>query len=109
MKLQEEFSLESILSIVTGINCTNDFYEVYELIWFMFEDEFINDSGLLQKEEIARRHILNIHPELRSISYNRIDNIDDWINKQKDLFGDTLPISIIGEPIIIFEKQPILK
>ena len=109
MKLQEEFSLESILTIVTGINCTNDFYEVYELYWFMFENEFINDAGLLALKDKARSHILNIHPELKNVSYSKENDLDTWIFEQKSIFGDTLPISLIGEPIYKFEKQPVLK
>ena len=47
---QEDFDLETILSVLTGINCTDDFFKVYELYWYLFEidgvlygrDEFLN-------------------------------------------------------------------
>jgi hypothetical protein len=107
--LQEEFSLESILSVITGIRCTNDLSELYELYSYMFEDDFIDESRLLQLRNSARKHILNIHPELNSIIFDINSNLDEWIFKQKELFGDSLPISLIGEPIIIFKKQPILR
>ena len=106
MQLQEEFSLESVLSIITGINCTNDFNEVYELFWFMFEDPFINTLGIVELRNSARNHILNIHPELRGVKYDKNMNFEKWINEQKELFGDSLVISVIGEPIINLEKQP---
>ena len=109
MQIQEEFSLEAVLSVISGINYTNDFNEVFELYWFMFEDPFINMSGICNLKDTATRHILTIHPELKSVIYNRNMNIDEWLDKQRQLFGNSLLISIVGEPIIELNKQPILK
>lgn len=105
MQFQEEFSLESVLSVLTGINCTKDFNEVFELFGFIFEDPFINTIGIGELKDSACNHILNIHPELRGVKYDKSMNFDSWLNEQKKLYGDTLTISIIGEPIIILEKQ----
>ncbi len=106
MQLQEEFSLESVLSVITGINCTKDFNEVFELFWFMFEDPLINTIGIFELKNTASRHILNIHPELRGVRYDKSMNFETWLNKQKDMFGNSLLISVIGEPIVELEKQP---
>ena len=108
MQLQEDFSLEAVLSIITGINCTNDFGEVFELFWFMFEDPLINTTGIMELKDAAKRHILNIHPELKTVVYNNKLSLNEWLEKQKELYGSYLTISVIGEPIVVLEKQPIV-
>ncbi len=103
--MQEDFELESILSILTGINCTDNFINVYELFWFIFEDNSINAMGISALKETAKKHILSIHPELKTIKYNSNINLDSWIEDQKNLFGNELTISIIGEPIISLKRK----
>ena len=102
---QREFDLESILSVLTGINCTNDFYKVFELYWFMFEDDLINISGIQSLNSIAKNHILRIHPELKNIKFNNEMNLDLWLTNIKNIYGNTMTISIIGEPIVTLNKK----
>ena len=109
MQIQEEFSLESILSIITGRKFVNDFNEIYELYWFMFEDPFINATGICYLKDKASKHILNIHPELKNVSFKNGTDVNKWLDEQRQKFGNTLLISIVGEPIIVTEKQPMLR
>ncbi len=109
MQLQEDFSLEAILSVILGINCTQDLGEIYDLYCFMFEDEAITEVKLKQLRGRAKNHILNIHPNLRSIYYSGMIDLNEWLETQKEILGDRLPISIIGEPIYVPKKQPILR
>ena len=104
--MQYDFDLAAVLSVTTGINCTNDFGEVFDLFCYIFEDDLLSPLALCQLKEAARRHILNIHPELKNVNYNPNVNIDEWVNKQKETFGNEIAISVIGEPIVKFEKQP---
>ena len=103
--MQEDFDLETILSIITGINCTNDFFNVYELFWFIFEDPMIDSEKIVSLREIAKNHLLKIHPMLRRVKYDKNIPIDEWIRRQKILFGNSLTVSIIGEPVIRLEKK----
>jgi len=107
METQKEFRLESILSVITGYVFTNSIDEVLELFWFMYDDPFIDTTGIYFLRKEAKKHILNIHPELKSVKLNKKDNKLEWINNQIELFGDTLQISKIGKPLDN-TKQPTL-
>jgi len=102
--MQKEFSLEAILSITTGISCTADFDKVYELVWFVYNDSLINSLGLGIIKDELKEHLLNIHPELRDISYSKksLKNksyLTNWLEKQKETFGEILPVSRLGESL----------
>lgn len=112
--MQEDFDLESVLTVVTGVNCTNDFEKVIDLFSFIFEDPLISMDKIIFLKNTAKNHILKIHPELKNISFDKdiIFNNGDkgiifnkWINAQKVRFGDTVTVSVIGEPIIRLEKR----
>ena len=103
--MQDEFELETILSIVTGINCTDDFSKVYDLFSFMFEEPLISPTSVVFLKDTAVRHILAIHPELNNIVFDNSKDFNSWINEQKVKFGETLTISVVGEPIISFNKK----
>ena len=103
--MQEDFKLETILSVVTNVNCADDFYDIYELLWFIFENPVIDDKEVLKLKQIARNHILKIHPELKSIKFNENDSINSWVLKQKCIYGDELTISVFGEPIVKLTKK----
>ncbi len=105
---QEDFDLETVLSILTGINCTDDFTSVYELYWYMFEDQTINDIGIIRLHDIAKNHILRIHPELKSVKYDKTKDLNEWINDQKAKFGNEITMCIIGEHLITLNKKPIV-
>ena len=106
--MQDDFELETVLSVTTGINLTDDFSKVFDLFCFMFEDDLLNVTALISLRETAKKHILNIHPELRRVSYNQNVNLEKWIANQKEMFGDSITISILNEPVISLKKQPLV-
>lgn len=103
--MQDDFDLAAVLSITTGINCTDSYSKIYELFCFMFEDDLLNPLSIGYLKDVARKHILRIHPELKRAIYDPNIDIYDWINKQKILYGDKITISVIGENIVKLEKQ----
>lgn len=107
MAQQEDFDLETILSVITGINCTDDFFKVYELYWYLFEDQTITYDGIVKLHDIAKNHILKIHPELKRIRFDESMDLDDWIKIQKAKFGSVLTMCIVGERLIILNRRPI--
>ena len=98
--MQEDFELETVLSLTTGYNFTNDFGKVFDLVQFMFEDPFIDTLGLNILKDIAVKHIYYLYPELQNVSYNPNMDIDSFIDEQKSIYGDELTISVIGEKVI---------
>lgn len=107
--MQKEFKLETILSLITNKSFVDDFNEVFELVWFIYNDKNINTCGICVLREEMKEHLLNIHPEL-----NEIDDIpvfkfslDGWMKQQKLKYGESLPICRIGEKLKTTEKQKI--
>ena len=108
--MQKDFSLETILTITTGISFTDCFDDIYELSFFVYDDPYISPLGLSFIKYDLRNHLLTIHPELNGVvpSYASIKNykaLDSWINKQKSIFGDTLPVSKLGQPLSANKKK----
>ena len=103
--MQDDFELEAVLSVITGINCTDDFYKVYELFCFLFEDSLLNPKSIGLLKDTATRHILSIHPELSNVVFDNSKDIYSWVNEQKVKFGEKITISVVGEPIIVFNKK----
>ena len=103
--MQEDFELETVLSITTGINFANDYGDVLDLYSFILEDDFISEENLLMLHDTVKRHILAIHPELNYVRFNPNIDIDKWLSVQKSIFGQTLTISVLGEKVVKLEKQ----
>ena len=108
MAQQEDFDLETILSVITGINCTDDFFKVYELYWYLFEDQSITYDGIVKLHDIAKNHILKIHPELKSVKYDTSMDLKNWIKIQKVRFGEELTMCVVGERLIMLNKRPMV-
>lgn len=98
--MQEYFDLETILSVTTGINLTDDFNKIFDLYKFVYNDPYITTTclGGLRRNLII--HLLTIHPELRKNFPNlNKERINDWLIEQKLELGSRLPISRIGEEL----------
>ena len=110
--MQRNFKLETILTVTTGINFTDNFSDVFEMANFVYNTNLIGTINLQGMRKHICGHILNIHPELKEIRLNFSSNeIDSWINLQKEKYGDVLPISRYGEPLkkdnnLIKSKRP---
>ena len=105
--MQENFELESILSITTGINCCNDgeFTKVFELAWFVYDDPFISTMGLCSIVPELKEHLFCIHPELREVKFDKKVSFDKWITNQKEKFGEFLPVSQLGEKLVESKRR----
>lgn len=92
--MQEDFDLETILTITTGINLTDDFNKVFELAWFVFDDPYINVSGIYFLQDSLKEYILHIYPELADITEVPKFKYSQkyWLEEQKIKFGKVLPI-----------------
>lgn len=101
--MQKNFSLETILSIITGFIFTN-YKDVYDLYGFIMEKEDFDDKYFIENYNKVRNHIVNLYPNLSNISLDATRNLNEWLNEQKALFGDTLTISVIGEKVIKLKK-----
>ena len=103
--MQEEFDLESVLTVVTGINFTDDFNKVFDLYSFIFEDPLISTSDIIKLKDIAKKHLLKIHPWLTTLNYNGLTSTNNWLQMTKTIYGDDVLVSIIGEPVIDLDKN----
>lgn len=103
--MQDDFDLATVLSVTTGINCTDNFGNVFDLFCFMFEDDLLSPNAIGFLKDVARNHIFRIYPELKRVKYNPNENLDEWIKKQKLIYGDKITISVIGENVVKLEKQ----
>ena len=60
--MQKEFKIETILSLITNKSFVDDFNEVFELVWFMYNDPNITTCGICILRDKIKEHLLNIHP-----------------------------------------------
>lgn len=110
--MNKDFDLAVILTVTTGINLTDNFDDVYEMSYFIYNSNLIGSVNLQGMRSHMKKHILSIHPELKDIRLNFSTNeIDNWISIQKAKFGNTLPICRYGESldkndILIKSKKP---
>lgn len=107
--MQKDFSLESILSVTTGVTCTNNYDDIFELAYFVFDDETINYWALDKVSDYFRDHLLRIHPDLKDVKPPKKKKMDDndykfilgaWLDNQKIMFGENLPVSRFGRKLV---------
>lgn len=67
--MARKFKIETVLSAISGINITSDFKEVFELYWYVFDDNTINDSGLVMLRQTLFEHLGNQYEELYKARY----------------------------------------
>lgn len=97
----KEFKLGTILSVTTGYNLTkkNMFGDVHELFWHVYNDDLINDTGILMCRDEMKNHLLTIHPELKEVKYKKGTDTERFVLKQEKKFGKVLPITRLGEDL----------
>lgn len=107
--MTKDFKLETILTVTTGINFTDRFNDVFELAYFIFDDNYITLTGLRALKDKMSIHIFNIHPEIKNLGYVPYSKFlrQRWIEDAKDKLGSTLEISRYGEPLNTFQKKKI--
>ena len=70
----ECFELGTILSVTTGYNCVDNFDKVWELIWFVCDDDMIGPIGLGTVKDKIKEHLLTLYPELKSVEFQKGKN-----------------------------------
>ncbi len=101
--MQEEFDLETILSVIARYNITHDYNNILKLYSFMFENPDLSINEFLKKYEIGRKHILSLYPELNDIDFD-YHYLDSYVKKQRQKFGDKLLITTIKGKEFILKK-----
>lgn len=104
--MKKDFKLETILTITTGINLVDSFNDVFQLVFYIFDDQYINTSALLYLKNQIKEHILKIHPELEKINYVPVSLFarENWLLMLKREYGEYLPISKIGKELNSISK-----
>ena len=96
--MQRNFELETILSVTTGINHTDDFGKVYDLASYVFSDDTLSPLAIGILKDDLRNHLLTIHPELKDVRCTCRNRLA-WVEKQKINFGSELAVSKLGMPL----------
>ncbi len=92
------FKLEIILSVLTGVNLTDDFNEVIDFYKFVFMDELISTMSMPILKRSICNHILELYPELSKVKCDT-KKINKWLDKQKEKYGDEILICIVGQTL----------
>lgn len=95
----ENFELGAILSIITDFKVIDDSDKMFELAWFVCNDNLIGTIGLMHIQNKLKEHLLTIHPELKEIKYKYGENVDEFILRQEEKFGHMLPVTRLGEKL----------
>ena len=92
----KNFDIRTLLTLTTGYSFVDNFSKVFELVWFIYDDNMINMTGLGVVKDNVKKHLLNIHPELKDVKYQKSRDINEFISEQTQKFGSTLPVTKIG-------------
>lgn len=94
--ITKDFELGAILTMTTGYSCIDDFSKVFELVWFVCDDNMINTIGLGVVKDDVKNHLLTIHPELKNVRYKKGEDIQEFLFEQEEKFGNILPVTKLG-------------
>ena len=81
---KKEFDLEVILTIINGVNYTDDFKKVFDLASFVYQNNCINLAGQTILAEDLKQHLLNcLEKELNRKGFYLEDNmtVEDWLKR----------------------------
>ena len=95
----KNFELGTILTMITGYSCVDDFNKVWNLVWYVCDNNKIGPIGIGMVKDEVKSHLLTIHPELKSISYQKGKKIDEFVSQQVEKFGSVLPVTKLGVEI----------
>lgn len=94
-KNQRYFDLGAILNITTGRLFTN-MDDIYEILNFLTQENLYTHQ-LTRVADEAESYILTLYPELKGVGKDvKINNFDEakaFVDEQKKIFGDKLPLS----------------
>lgn len=96
MSKVKKFELGTILTMITGYSCVDDFNKVWKLVWFVCNDNMIGPMGLGMVKDEVKSHLLAIHPELKNVKYQKDKDIHEFVSQQEEKFGSVLPVTKLG-------------
>lgn len=96
MSRVKKFELGAVLTMITGYSCVDDFNKVWELVWFVCNDNMISPMGLGMVKDEVKGHLLAIHPELKNVKYQKDKDIHEFVSQQEEKFGSVLPVTKLG-------------
>lgn len=94
----KDFELGALLTMTTGYSFVDDFSKVFELVWFVCDNNMINTLGLGVVKDDVKNHILTLYPELKKIKYKKGKgrSIRKFLLKHEEKFGSVLPVTQLG-------------
>jgi len=98
--MQADFDLDTVLSVVSRFNITDNYNNVIDLISFISGIPNISMTDFFTHYEPARSHILSLYPDLDDPIYGFDSHyISTYVNNQRERFGSTITISVFGQPV----------
>ncbi len=98
--MQADFDLDTVLSVVSRFNITDDYNNVINLIGFISGIPNISMTDFFKWYEPARNHILSLYPGLDDPVYGfDSHSIGMYVKEKKEQFDDHLTISVYGEKV----------
>ena len=94
--MARNFDITTILSMITGINYTDDFSKVYELVWFVCNDKLISPLGIKVVKEDVKKHLLTLYPEFANIKNIPSYNFNKFLINIEKEYGMVLPVTKLG-------------
>ncbi|HEX8564140.1 MAG TPA: hypothetical protein VF648_00630 [Pyrinomonadaceae bacterium] len=95
------FDLSDILAALHRniLDACGDFEGALSVLSFMAGEGKYKYEFFHRGQEIFKPEILRQHPELGEINAEGVnsENYQTWINQQKDIFGETLPLVSLNE------------
>lgn len=91
--MAKKFTIRTILTAISGQNISKDFSEVFELYWYVFDDNTINDSGLLILKDALFSHLVKQYKELAKAKYY----VYTQVSMLEQKYGEYLEIQSIKE------------
>lgn len=114
---KKEFDLEVILTMINGVNYTDDFSKVFVLADFVYGEKLINSTDLIMLSDNLKQHLLEcLKKDLNRKGFYLEDNMtaEDWLNKyinydsgrgiSEELWLESLK-SKLGNTIMIENKE----
>lgn len=114
---KKEFDLEVILTMINGVNYTDDFSKVFLLADFVYGEKLINSTDLIMLSDNLKQHLLEcLKKDLNRKGFYLEDNMtaEDWLNKyinydsgrgiSEELWLESLK-SKLGNTIMIENKE----
>lgn len=94
----KRFDIYPIISICTGRKYSSE-KEISKLMDYMIS---IDDLSTVEKMNLCKRQLINTYPNLSNIDDNgvNIDNIFDWLDNQREVFGDSLVVEPVKDLLI---------